>query len=209
MEFISSLTESKLFPSNNSLRKFTSRDILDLCLMYFCAITILKDEFKWLSMIQKYCMMSYKGGNWDRITFASNDLVFILHVILGSGAQADDSRSKLKDQENSKLLLDRVNLSANEIARYLHSISENQHVNPSRFLLKLDHGLAIEDSNYHSVRRLVQDWPSLTHHEKQLVITRMLQFFRIHAPKAEMLKYIEQLSKSQRLELKGVVNPEK
>ena len=43
---------------------------------------------------------------------------------------------------------------------------------PSRMEKDLD----IQKSNYPSIRRLAQDWPRLNKMQKQLVITRMMQF---------------------------------
>ena len=58
------------------------------------------------------------------------------------------------------------------------------------FFMRIERDLDIQNSNYRSIRRLVQDWPRLNKMQKQLVITRMLQYFRVHALRSELYSYI-------------------
>ena len=76
------------------------------------------------------------------------------------------------------------------------------------FFMRLEEDLDLQNSNYRSIRRLVQDWPRLNKMQKQLVITRMLQYFRVHALRSELYSYIRDLSRSQGLEMKNAHNAE-
>jgi len=209
MDFLNDLTESKIFPSSHSLTKYDARELFDMTLMYFCALCVIKNQFEWAPAAGRYAMLAHKGGNWDKIVFAANDLAVLLHVLLGEGATADAARTKLADSEASTMLFKKLNLQGMAIQRWLKQVANGENTNDARFMWQLEQGLVIQDSNYRSVRRLVQEWTDLTNDEKALVMTRLLQYFRIKAPKSELRRFLETIARSEKLELKGVVNPEK
>ena len=209
MDFLNDLTESKVFPSSHSLSKYDARELFDMTLMYFCALCVIKNQFEWAPAAGRYAMLAYKGGNWDKIVFAANDLAILLHVLLGEGTTADENRKKLAMPEESAMLFKKLNLKSLEIQRFLRQTAHGEPTNDARFMWQLEQGLVVQNSNYRSVRRLVQEWNELSTDEKSLVMTRLLQYFRIKAPKSELRKFLESIAKTEKLELKGVVNPEK
>ena len=79
---------------------------------------------------------------------------------------------------------------------------------PETFFLKLERGLDIQNSNYRSIRRLAQGWPKLNSMQKQLVMTRLLQFYRTKALRSEMYSYVRDISRGQGLEMRNAHNAE-
>ena len=77
-----------------------------------------------------------------------------------------------------------------------------------RFFLMLEKKLNIKTSNYKSIRRLVQNWHKASTPEKQLVITRMLMYFRTNARLAELFPYIEMLARKKNWNIDNANNPE-
>jgi len=209
MDFINDLTESKVFPSSHSLSRYNARDLFDMTLMYFCALCVIKNQFEFAPVAGRYAMLAHKSGNWDKIVFSANDLAILLHVLLGEGATADAARDKLADPEESAMLFKKLNIQGSLVQRWLKQVAAGENTNDARFMWQLEQALVVQDSNYRSVRRLVQEWTDLSSEEKALVMTRLLQYFRVKAPKSELRRFLESIARSEKLELKGVVNVEK
>jgi hypothetical protein len=59
-----------------------------------------------------------------------------------------------------------------------------------------------------AIRRLVMDWETITHTQKKLALTRLLQFMRNRAPKGELLPWLNRVGVLRDLEIDNVTNPE-
>ena len=66
----------------------------------------------------------------------------------------------------------------------------------------------VSNSNYKSVRRLVQQWPNLNDSQRSLVVTRMLQFYRAHANRSELYSILGQLAKNKSYKIDDAENAE-
>ena len=64
-------------------------------------------------------------------------------------------------------------------------------------LLRLEKQLNITDSKLKSIRRLAQDWPAINDMQRELVVTRMLQYYRKFAKRSEMAVFLEDLGKTK------------
>lgn len=209
IEMINDLTESRLIPTRNNLSKFTARDVADLVFLYLCALKLLASEFDHMAFAASYARSTLRHGNFSEFKSGATDL-YILIVSLND----DETSKKLKDQENSGILLNRVQIPEQDIKRFLRNIQRNQEdiSFDRRFLQSLQRDLNITESNYRSIRRLVEDWNTgnLDDDAKKLVMTRLLQAFRARAKKSELLSVLEKLSKTKHYELKGknICDPE-
>ena len=112
--------------------------------------------------------------------------------------------------DKNEMQLGRIKLNDMKIKAYLRTIQSGRPVTgASSFFLRLEKDLDIKNSNYRSIRRLVQDWPKLNKMQKQLVITRMSQFYRTKALRSELYSYIRDLGRSQGLMVKNAANGER
>ena len=119
-------------------------------------------------------------------------------------------RTDLLDTEADQVALDRYNVNEKQVVRYLHQLAQNsiQQGQVRMTLQRLEQSLRIEDSNYRSVRRLAQSWPTLDTGRKKAVLTRMLLFYRTHARRSEMFQMLQSLATSKNLVDRNAKNPE-
>ena len=68
--------------------------------------------------------------------------------------------------------------------------------------------MGIDISNYKSLRRLITDWENLTTTQRQLCVTRLLQYYRLRGRRSELLPVLETLASNKDMELTNVGNAE-
>ena len=68
--------------------------------------------------------------------------------------------------------------------------------------------MGIDISNYKSLRRLVTDWDNLSTHQRELCVTRLLQYYKIRGKHSELYPVLDKLSSSKGYELRDVDNAE-
>lgn len=205
MTIFQELSESKLYPSKNSLKKYTLQDVANHAFLSCCALVIFNNDFSSLNYVRQYLHKTYKS-QYEFWNFNVTDLYISLHLLFN-----DQNHRYLKSNPNNDLLFKRITLDKykiNEFFQYLKSNNPNSN-HDRRFLLKIEQGLNITDTNYKSIRRLVQEWNNLSSSEKQLSMTRLLQFFRNNARRSDLLWMLEKIARQQKLELKNVQNSEK
>lgn len=193
-----------MFPSVESLKRLDARELFDFTFLSLVSLSILQNDFKLSPDIKKYAFLTHYNGNWDRITFHARDLAVALHTCFGDNS----TKTILQDQEQTKVLFDKLNVNTRYIEKFLKNIVSGNNKELQRHLLHFERGFDIQNSHYRSVRRLAQDWNILTTHEKELVVTKLLQFFRAKAPRSEIKIYLEHFAKYNKLELKNVNNDE-
>ena len=126
-----------------------------------------------------------------------------LHIIT-------QTRSDLLSSEADQIALDKFNVDERRIIFFLQQISRND-IPESQVritLQRLEQSLAIEDSNYRSVRRLAQSWPTLTTSTKRVVLTRMLMFYRTNARLGDLFQPLMTLAKTKNLIADEATSPE-
>jgi len=204
---ISTLCEARLIRSKQMLSNYNAKDIADLIFLYFLLLTILKKDFNAAPIAAAYAKTTLQAGNWDNWRFSYNDLGMMIHTLFGKKNQ----REQLRDQEQNKNFYKKISFKEQDAKNWLRDAVRglDRGNRDQRFLLNLERGLQIDNSNYRSIRRLVPNWQNLTHGEKSLVVTRLLHAFRIRARKSELFLVLDALAKANNLEIKNTVNPEK
>ena len=199
-EFISELNESRMFRTKNRVEGTNARDMADLAFMNMLALYILYNENDFAVAAKGYANRTMKYGGQFRYMQGGTDL----HIALSS------LKNNMTDAgEKNEIQLSRITLPELQIKQFLNNMKMGRPViAPQSFFLKLEKGLNIQSSNYRSIRRLAQDWPRLNNMQKQLVITRMLQYFRTRAIRSELYSFIRDMSRSQGLEVRNAHNAE-
>lgn len=208
-ELIRGLQENRLLrlskPSN-----YNARDISDLAFLYLVTLHLLRCEFETAPFAQRYAAQTNSHGGFMPSDPTNTDLYQFLHIISDpNGALA----SKLGSHEANELFWPTLSFSPALTRQLLADISKRGAYDTKtarRILLKLEQQLHIGNSNYKSMRRLAGEWDSgdLDTHQKQLVVTRMLQALRTRSRQGDLLHQLEMLAGSQNLELKNAANPE-
>jgi hypothetical protein len=169
--------------------------------MNMLALYIMSNEYDMAPAAAAYAKRTMQTGNFNNYRQSGNDL----HVALSS---IKNNMPNVGDK--NQMQLDRINLNDVKIKAYLNTIKAGKPVvGAGAFFMRLERDLDIKNSNYRSIRRLVQDWPRLNKMQKQLVITRMSQFYRTKALRSELYSYIRDLGRSQGLMVKGANNAER
>lgn len=198
LPFIEELLETKVLRSTDDLQNRSSHDLADLIFLTVLALNIIKYYNNTFS--SNYARGTTMFHGFDGIRSAGTDL----HNYIAVVDNVDRFREKLK-KPSAVLSVPKLQLTThlNTIGRGIINDRNNG------VLLALQQELKITNSNYKSIRRLVQDWHRTMPKEKAHAITRLLQAFKFKAPNADIFKPLEAVAKMQHLELKDVLNPEK
>ena len=201
MEFLQDLTEAKLIGrSKSGLRRFDARELADLLFLHLCAVQILKHEFLGLPKAQEYVKATGPLTNFDHFVSSRNELYVLIHVLFGKNAES--ARKLLKNQEESQLFLDRIQMNMQHTRKYLRLVLAGKvdEAFERRYFLMLERDLNISNSYYRAIRRLVMTWPKQSRSSRKLVMTRLLQIMRTKGRRSEMMGIIEWMSKQKNLE---------
>lgn len=204
LKLINDLNESRQYRSKSAFRNVTAREISDLAFMDMIGIWILYNEFDTAPAGMSYAERTAAYNRFTAYRTTGTDLYLALHVIT-------EKRADLLSNEADAVLLDRIQLDVPNIIRYLRAAAHNNlTISKTRQTLqRLEQALHIDNSNYRSVRRLAQSWPTLSTSQKRTVLTRMILFYKTHARRSEMFAYLEALAKSKNLYDKNASDPEK
>ncbi len=198
--FIGDLMESRMFRSKSKVEDTNAREMADFAMMNLLALYILSNEYDFAVAAQDYAKRTMMYGNFNSYRAGGTDLNIALTAVR-NGMSGDGAKD---DLQNKKLRFNDVKIKA-----FLNTIKAGRPpVSVPSFFLRMEKDLDIQNSNYRSIRRLAQDWPRLNKMQKQLVITRMMQFFRAKALRSELYSYIRDMSRSQGLEARNAHNAE-
>lgn len=194
LKLITDLTESRQYRSKQAFKQTNARTVCDHAFMDMIAIWILYNEFDSAPAARLYAERTITYNRFNNFRQSSTDLYLNLHVIT-------ENRTDLLASEADATLLGKVQLDVGNIARYLRNASGNKLTQPMtrQTLQKLEHALHIDNSNFRSIRRLAQTWPTLATGQKRTVLTRMIYFYRAHARRSEMYKNIAELANNKNL----------
>lgn len=204
LKLVTEFNESMQYRSKSAIKQTNAREVSDFAFMDLLAIWILYNEFAFAPQGIDYAERTVTFNRFTNYRQMGTDLYLNLHIIT-------EKRIDLLGTEADATLLNRIALDVPMIVRYLRNVSRNT-MSPSMARMtfqRLEQGLQITDSNYRSVRRLVQNWPNLQTAQKRTALTRMLFFYRTHARRSEMFKTLTELAKSQGLVDASAKNPEK
>lgn len=190
--FLAELSESKLFPSSLALSKLARPDLADLTHLYLCALRILLHDPNSAGWTRHYIRRTLRWNGFTQWRNDATDLYVLLHALTTQG----EGVSALFQQS---------------LLRWLRKATtdDGEHeIEARRVFVRLDFDLGVKDGSLRAIRRLVMDWPVLTRREQRLAMTRMLQYLRSRASKAEILPYLTRVAQLGNLEIKGARNLE-
>ena len=184
--FIGDLNESKMFKTRQRVEGTNARDMADFAFMNMLALYIMSNEYDMAPAAADYAGRVMMTGNFNTYRQSGNDLHVALSSLKNNMPNAGDK---------NEMQLGRIKLNDMKIKAYLRTIQSGRPVTgASSFFLRLEKDL---------------DWPKLNKMQKQLVITRMSQFYRTKALRSELYSYIRDLGRSQGLMVKNAANGER
>ena len=205
-EVFGEICESTLIGYRNQLKTYDAKQIADLIFLYFIALQVLKSNFSSVPFASDYAS-STNNGSFDNFNLSGTDLDILIHALFGKNNES--AFNILNNQEASRAFRKKLNFNAIDAKRWLSNIKNVNVDTDQQFLLRLENGLRIDNSNYKSMRRLAGEWTDLNQDSRQLVMTRLLFAFQTHAAKSELLPALNKVAKTQNLVIKDASNPEK
>jgi hypothetical protein len=193
---LNEFTGSSLFPSRKFLEREDFASLAEKTYILLLAMRMalgIQTTKSWADGFLKHTLW---GGNFKQWRSNGSDLYVALWALTEGEYEA-----KLHEPKH---------LADAPFLRWLRAITHDHEdvTETKRLFLKLDSMLHIQDSSLRAIRRLVQDWPDLTHYDRQLAMTRLLQIMRARTPRAEALRHLTVAARKHDLELRGVCDPE-
>lgn len=203
MEFIKSLSESKMLASKSSYKNFTGRQVADLIYLHVIALKILFSEESTKEFAKDYAKRSARYIGFARWYQNATDLHLLTHAIV-------DEDISLKMPDSSQEFRENLYFDQDSVVKWLRRLQTGREElsMTRRLFMSLDGQLKIQDSRMKAIRRLVQNWDSTTLSRKQLSMTSLLQILRFRSRRSDLLVELEKLADTMKLELKNVANPE-
>lgn len=198
-EFIGTLSESRLIPSKSNYRHFGADELAELAVLYVSALNILFFVKETKQFAISYARQTVANGtNFTKWQTGANDLYAILYGLEGKDVELDDP-------EFSNDFKHTLPFGGPALVQWLKDMAGGHHVPAHHrpLFTRLDFNFKIKNSSIKAVRRLAMDWPDLDGHERQLVMTRLLQLLRNRAPKSELSSKLLMIARLHHWEIEG------
>jgi len=198
--------ESKMF-RNNNLSQMTLRDTADSVFLNMLTLYMLSCEFETRPFAQDYARRTLMFGNFALPRVGGTDLYQGLHIMMNpNGATA----KKLKAPEQNTALAAQLKTNSKLVRLFIKGIADGtlDRVTAIRIMYRLEGQMVIDISNYKSLRRLITDWQNQTTYQRQMCVTRLLQYYRIRGRRSELLPVLDTIARNKGLELTDVANAE-
>lgn len=198
------LAESRLIPSVASFRQFRADELADLAVLYISALQVLFSNKDTKHFAEQYAKRTLQSGtDFSRWKNSGTDLYVIMHGLKASNI-------KLRDQNKSDKFKNIIPLGDDLVVRWLREVSSGKvsSTTHNKLFTRLDFNFKISNSSIRAVRRLVMDWDDLSHHERSLAVTRLIQLIRIRAQKGELLSELLGMAHRHDLEIEDVCDKE-
>jgi len=186
-----------------NLRQVANFAFLDLLTLY-----ILHNEYETAPVAGNYSGSTMSYRNFVRPRLSGTDLYVSLNIL--SNPDSVFSKSIKQNPDADAFLRQKIKLNLPTLKRYLDLIQEGTITSSdaAQLLLRIEKQLNITDSQYKSMRRLVQDWAGLNKMQREIVVTRILQQYKKFAKRSELSVFLEDLGKQKGYELRGAEDAE-
>lgn len=201
------LVESRQYRSGG-IGSMNLRNISDFAFLDLIALYILSNEYETAPVSAAYANRTMLYKNFDTARLNGTDLYVSLNIL--NDADSVFSKKIQKNAEADSILRSKIDIKLPVLKRYFDLLSDSKMTQPDAemLLLRLEKLLDITDSKLRSIRRLAQDWPSLSNTQRSLVLDRMLQYYRRFAKRSEIAVFLDDLSKSKGYEISAPLNAE-
>jgi hypothetical protein len=200
------LVESRQYRSNTA--GLNLRNVSDFAFLDMIALFILQNEYETAAISKNYADKTIGYRNFLRPRLSGTDLYTSLNIL----ANPDSVFSKKIHQNPEADILLRAKLKVHTptVKRYLDLLADGtlRKEDAAVLLLRLEKQLNITDSKLKSIRRLAQDWPAINDMQRELVVDKMLQYYRRFAKRSEMAVFLDELGKTRGYKLNAPIDAE-
>jgi len=198
--------ESKMF-RNASISQLTLRDAVDSVFLNLLTLYLFSKEFETAPFAQDYAHRTMMYGNFNLPRVGGTDLYQGLHIMLNpTGPTAQN----LKAPDQNLVLAKQLRTNAKLVKQFLIGIADGtlDRITAIRLMYRIEGQMGIDISNYKSLRRLITDWENLSTTQRQLCVTRLLQYYHLRGKRSELLPVLEVLARNKGMELTQAGNAE-
>jgi len=198
--------ESKMF-RNVSISQLTLRDTVDSVFLNLLTLYLFSKEFETAPFAQDYAHRTMMYGNFNLPRVGGTDLYQGLHIMLNpTGPTAQN----LKAPDQNLVLAKQLRTNAKLVKQFLIGIADGtlDRITAIRLMYRIEGQMGIDISNYKSLRRLITDWENLSTTQRQLCVTRLLQYYHLRGKRSELLPVLEVLARNKGMELTQAGNAE-
>ena len=178
-------------------RNLNLRTVADFAFLDLLATFILSNEYSTAAAASNYANKTMYYRNFNRARLSGTDLYTSLNILANS--ESVFAKNLRQNPEADSILRSKINIHLPTVKRYLDLLADNK-MRPEDaqvLLLRLEKQLNITDSKLKSIRRLAQQWPALNSMQQELVVSRMLQFYKKNTKRSEMMEFLEDMGKEK------------
>lgn len=197
--------ESKMF-RNAYLEQMTLRDTADSVFLNMITLYLLSKEFETAGFAQNYAHRTSMYGNFQVPRVSGTDLYQGIHIVLNPHGE---TALKLNAEDQNAILASKMHPQQKMFKDFLRGIESGMtSITAIRLMYRIESQLGINISNYKSLRRLVTDWDNISTYQRQLCVTRLLQYYRVRGRRSELFPMLQTLSQNKGWELTDAGNAE-
>ena len=198
--------ESKMF-RNAYLEQLTLRDAVDSVFLNMLCLYLLSKEFETAPFAQDYAHKTNMYGNFDVPRVSGTDLYQGIHIVLHPDSHTGQ---QLRGAEQNAALANELHATSKMFKDFLRGIASGHmdRTTAIRIMYRIEGQLDIDVSNYKSLRRLITDWDNITTYQRQLCVTRLLQYYRVRGRRSELFPVLQTITQNKGWELTDAGNAE-
>ena len=194
--YSSIFVESKLFKSKVAVTSMDVNDVAEYAYMSIVALWVMYCVPLTKQTAMAYADRTMSFGNFKQERNMATDLYVALNTLVNPTGSISKT---LADQAGNVETRKTMRVNQQLIKTFLDGMASGSidSTDAARFLLKLERMLNIHNIMYKSVRRMAQDWTALNPHERNLVMSRLMQYFNLHAKRSELKPFLEDMARSE------------
>lgn len=202
------LIESRQYRSPVGRRSLDLRKVADFAFVDMLTLYILSNEYNTAPVSAGYAQKTMGFRNFLKPRLSGTDLYISLNILADPAGYFGQQITQ--NPEADTFLNKKMRFNLPTIKRYLDLLQDGKlsQNDAGVLMLRLEKQLVITDSKLKSMRRLAQDWTALDTMQKQLLVTRMLQFYKRTAKRSELAVFLEDMGKTKGYILQGNIDAE-
>lgn len=205
MEFIKDIHESRMTRSTGTLKSLTYADCCERLYLSVLILEALNQYAYFRRTASEYARRTTGYDTFKAYRMSGTDLYNFAYFVNGD----EDAMNKLKDPGAAKAMRQRTNLPIMQLNGWLKSIAGNSsYTQTSQFLIKLEGGLNITNTDYKLVRRNLTRYRTLSTKDKENTITRLLIAARAKLRTSDLVDDLSKLAATNDLETARVIDNE-
>lgn len=191
------LIESRQYRTPESIKSLNLRNVADFAFLDLMSLYILHNQYETAPIASRYAEKTISFKNFSKPKLSGTDLYVSLNILMEP--KSIFSQRIQQNVEADEILRNKLKVNLPTVKRYLDLLTNGKitETDAASLLLKIEKQLNVTESKLKSIRRLVQEWPSLTQTQRDLVTARMTEQYRRYAKRSELSVFINEIAKEK------------